>query len=94
MIEKFGMIISLSDLRFKLFTDISKAADPLETAIPYFLPIYFYNFFSKNFTSGPSDEIHPEEIDFETSVTFFFDIKGMLTGKNLLFDFNFIFIDW
>ena len=67
IIVKLGINISSFFLTSKAFTAISKAAVPLETATEYFLFTFLENFFSNNFTSGPSEEIHfffkTDEID-------------------------------
>ena len=59
IIEKVGIITSSPLFRFNDLRAISKAAVPLETAIPYFLLIYLENSFSNFFTKDPSEDIHP-----------------------------------
>ena len=44
---------------FNVANEISIAAVPLETAIPYFFPIILANLFSNFPTKGPSEDIHP-----------------------------------
>ena len=57
IIENAGIITSEPFLRLSDFKATSKAAVPLETAIPYFLKLNLENFFSKSLTNLPSDEI-------------------------------------
>ena len=47
------------EFRLRDFNATSRAAVPLDTAIPYFLLLNLENFFSNSFTYLPSDEIHP-----------------------------------
>ena len=61
---KLDIITSLFFFIFNDFTAISKAAVPLETAIPKSLPIYLDNFCSNSLTCLPSDEIQPSFIEF------------------------------
>ena len=57
IIEKAGIITSEFFLRFKDFKPTSKAAVPLETAIPYFLELNLANLYSNSLTNLPSEEI-------------------------------------
>jgi hypothetical protein len=59
---------------------MSRAALPLDTAIPYLRLTRLENFFSNSSTKGPSDEIQPES---RASKTYFFSKglnSGLLTG--------------
>ena len=50
IIENAGIITSSFGFRLRAFKATSSAAVPLETAIAYFLSLYFEKFFSKIFT--------------------------------------------
>ena len=91
IIENEGIIISDPFFKFKDFNAISRDAVPFEVLIPNLLVLYFANFFSNSLTNGPSDEIHPVFKHWFIYLDSSPNILGVLTGINLIFDFNFFF---
>ena len=72
IIEKAGIITSEFFFKFNDFIATSKAAVPLDTAIPYFLSLNLEKLFSNSLTNFPSDEI---QLVFKHSDTFFFHLN-------------------
>ena len=84
IIVKAGIITSSFFFKFKDLIAISRAAVPLLTAHPNLRFKNFEIFFSNSLTLGPSDEIHPDLIDFDTDKASSLFINGVLTGINFL----------
>ena len=85
IIEKDGIITSEFFFKFKDFKATSRAAVPLETAMPYFLELNLENFFSNSLTNFPSEDI---QFVFKHLITFCFSFLynfGTFTGINLKF---------
>ena len=59
IIVKLGIIISSFLFSPRLFTAISKAAVPLDTAQAYFRLTNLDKFFSNKSMSDPAEDIHP-----------------------------------
>ena len=72
-------------LTLKILIAISSAAVPLLTAHPNLRVKNFAIFFSNSLTLGPSEEIHPDLIDFATDKASVLLINGVLTGINFLY---------
>ena len=68
-----GTIISSFFFKSSALIAISKAAEPLQTAVPYFFPIYLENSFSNESIKDPLLEIHPVSIH---SLTYFFSFPS------------------
>ena len=92
MIVNVGIITSSPSPIPMAWQATSNAAVPFETAIPYFLPTVALIFFSKSFTNGPSEDIHPVSIH---SHKYFFSLpfnNGSFTGINVILPPPFHFI--
>src|ERR1035438_6387515 len=92
MMVNVGIMTSSPGPRSRAVTAATRAAEPLQTAMPYFRPTRFAIPSSRRCMNGPSEEIHPVSMH---SARYFFSLpssNGSFTGMNccaikLLLDF-------
>src|SRR6185436_10633742 len=85
MMVKLGMITSSPGPMPSAATASSRAAEPLLTATPNFLPTFAANCSSKRPTKGPSDEIQPSRMHSSRYFFSFPSSRTLLTGTFITF---------